>query len=92
MPLSGYVNELGKHGVKFFGHALSPWGPDLPGVYEALGRVHDVTGWLFALLVVGHVCAALQHALITRDGVFERIWPWATRSAAPSHPAVRDTA
>jgi cytochrome b561 len=77
MPLSGYVgSNFSKHGVKFFGRTLAPWGPDLPAVYEALGRVHVVTGWLFTALIAGHVLAALQHAFVARDGVFARIWPW----------------
>ena len=83
MPLSGYVgSNFSKHGVKLFGRALAPWGPDLPAVYDALGRVHVVTGWLFAALIAGHVLAALQHAFVARDGVFARIWPW----RAPRRP------
>jgi cytochrome b561 len=79
MPLSGYVgSNFSKHGVKFFGRSLAPWGPDLPAVYDALGRVHVVTAWLFAALIAGHVLAALQHAFVARDGVFARIWPWRT--------------
>jgi cytochrome b561 len=85
MPLSGYVgSNFSKYGVKFFGRTLAPWGPDLPAVYEALDRVHVVTGWLFTALIAGHVLAALQHAFVARDGVFARIWPWRTpRRTAP---------
>jgi len=85
MPLSGYVgSNFSKYGVKFFDRTLAPWGPDLPAVYEALGRVHVVTGWLFTALIAGHVLAALQHAFVARDGVFARIWPWwPTRRRAP---------
>ena len=77
MPVSGYVgSNFSRHGVKFFGQSLAPWGPDLPPVYNALNGLHVATGWLFAALVAGHVLAALQHAWIARDGVFRRIWPW----------------
>ncbi|MEP6503224.1 MAG: cytochrome b [Betaproteobacteria bacterium] len=79
MPLSGYVgSNFSKYGVKFFGVALAPWGPELPGVYEALAGVHAVTGWIFAALIAGHVLAALQHAFVAHDGIFARIWPWRT--------------
>jgi cytochrome b561 len=77
MPVSGYVgSNFSKYGVKFFGWALPPWGPDLPGVRDALAGVHAVTGWIFTALIAGHVLAALQHAFVLRDGVFARIWPW----------------
>jgi cytochrome b561 len=86
MPLSGYVaSNFSKHGIKFFGHSLSPWGPDLPAVYDALNRVHVVTGWLFAFLIAGHVAAALAHAL-RRDGVLSRILPRRAEPAATSRP------
>ena len=90
MPLSGYVaSNFSKHGIRFFGQTLAPWGPDEPAVYDALGHVHDVTGWLFALLIAGHVLAALQHAL-RRDGVFARILPG--RAAPDRSPTSRKTA
>jgi len=80
MPVSGYVaSNFSKHGIRFFGLALKPWGPDLPSVYDALQSVHVVTGWLFAFLIGGHVLAALQHAFVARDGVFRRMWPWGAR-------------
>ncbi len=76
MPLSGYVaSNFSKHGVKFFGHALAPWGPDNPAVYSALNLLHGVTAWVFAVLIAGHVAVAIKHLLIDRDGVFQRMWP-----------------
>ena len=76
MPLSGYVaSNFSKHGIRFFGVMLKPWGPDLPQVYDFLGGVHGVTALVFALLIVGHVAMALKHALMDRDGVFSRILP-----------------
>ena len=78
MPASGYVaSNFSKHGVKLFGLALRPWGPDLPNVYAAFNLLHIVTGWLFAALILGHVAMALKHALLDRDGIFGRILPWA---------------
>jgi cytochrome b561 len=84
MPLSGYVaSNFSKHGVKFFGIPLKPWGPDVPAVYNAFNLLHVVTGFVFTLLVAGHIAAALKHALVDRDAIFARIWPWARHSPAP---------
>jgi cytochrome b561 len=87
MPLSGYLaSNFSKRGVKFFGIALKPWGADLPAVYNALNLLHIVTGFVFALLVAGHIAAALKHALVDRDAIFARIWPWASASPAQGSP------
>jgi len=75
-PLSGYVgSNFSKHGVRFFGMALPPWGPDSPAVYSFLVGLHDISSYLLLALVVGHVAMALKHALIERDGIFARIAP-----------------
>ena len=73
MPASGYVgSNFSKHGVRFFGVALKPWGPDLPAAYSAFNLIHIVTGWLFTGLIAGHVLIALKHAL-DRDGILKRM-------------------
>jgi cytochrome b561 len=91
MPLSGYVaSNFSKHGLRFFGFALPPWGPDLPLVYALFNGLHVATAFIFCALIAGHVLAALKHALIDHDGVFARIWPdrspmpAATRAHSPS--------
>lgn len=77
MPLSGYIaSNFSKHGVKFFGVALRPWGADLPALYSVFNNLHVATAWLFTALIVGHVLMALKHALFDRDGIFKRISPW----------------
>lgn len=74
MPLSGYVaSNFSKHGVKFFGLALKPWGPDLPAVYGVFNQLHVLTAWLFTALIVGHVAMALKHHLIDKDGLLARM-------------------
>jgi len=74
LPLTGYVgSNFSKHGVRFFGMPLRAWGPDWPAAYDVLGGVHAITAWVFALLVVGHVAAALAHGFLKRDGLFSRI-------------------
>ena len=83
MPLSGYIaSNFSKHGVKFFGTALRPWGSDAPAVYGVFNGLHYATGWLFAALIAVHIAAALKHGLIHRDGIFSRIAP--RRSASHS--------
>ncbi len=74
MPVSGYVaSNFSKHGVKFFGHLLPPWGPDLPAVYAVFNGLHVATAWCFSALILGHVAVALKHGLIDRDDAFARI-------------------
>ena len=80
MPLSGYIgSNFSKHGVKFFGFALQPWGPDWPAVYAFFNGLHVVTAFLFCALIAVHVAAALKHLLADRDEVFARIWPKLSR-------------
>ena len=75
-PLAGYLgSNLSPHGVRFFGVALPPWGPDRPAVYDFLIGVHDVSTYALLALVTGHVAMALKHAFIERDGIFSRIAP-----------------
>jgi cytochrome b561 len=80
MPLSGYIaSNFSKHGVKFFGSAWPPWGPDLPAVYGFFNGLHIATAFVFCALIVGHVLVTLKHALVDHDTVFSRMWPWAVR-------------
>ena len=76
MPLGGYLgSNFSKFGVRFFGIALAPWGPDLPAVYSFFITLHDVTAYVFTALIVLHVGAAAKHALVDRDAVFSRMLP-----------------
>jgi cytochrome b561 len=76
LPLSGYLgSNFSRNGVVFFGLKLAPWGPNLPEVYRVFNTIHVVTAWLLALLIAGHVLAALKHALVDRDEVFSRMLP-----------------
>ena len=76
LPLSGYVaSNFSKYGVKFFGIALAPWGPQSQELYKVFNGVHVVTAWLFCALIAGHIAIAAKHALIDRDGVFSRMLP-----------------
>jgi cytochrome b561 len=76
-PLSGYLgSNFSRHGVRFFGAELAPWGPDWPRAYAFLVGVHDVSSYLLLALTIGHVAMALRHALVEHDGIFDRIVPW----------------
>jgi len=75
-PLAGYVgSNFSKHGVRFFGVVLAPWGPDWPAAYSFLVGLHNASTYLLLALTIGHVAMALKHALIERDGIFARIAP-----------------
>jgi len=75
IPLSGYVaSNFSRFGIVFFGHLLPPWGPAQPQVYAFIHGIHVVTGYVFCVLIAVHVLAALKHALIDRDHVFQRMW------------------
>ena len=77
MPISGYVaSNFSKHGVKLFGVALRPWGPDVPAVYAVFNGLHIGAAWVLTTLIAGHVLMAVKHARVDRDGLFSRIWPW----------------
>jgi cytochrome b561 len=74
MPLSGYIaSNFSRFGISFFGIAWPPWGPPLPAVYAFFNGVHVTTAMVFCVLIVGHVLAALKHAVLDRDGVFARM-------------------
>ncbi|MEO8312375.1 MAG: cytochrome b [Caldimonas sp.] len=75
-PLAGYLgSNFSKHGVRFFGVVLAPWGPDWPAAYSLLVGVHDASTYLLLALTIGHVAMAMKHALVERDGIFARIAP-----------------
>lgn len=77
VPLAGYLgSNFSKHGIRFFGAELPPWGPDSPRVYGLLVGIHDWSSYLLIALTLGHVALALRHALVERDGIFDRIVPW----------------
>lgn len=62
MPLAGSIaSNFSKHGVKFFGLALAPWGPDEPAVYRFFSGLHGAIAVVFTALIAGHVAIALWH-------------------------------
>ncbi|WP_366657781.1 cytochrome b [Fodinicurvata sp. EGI_FJ10296] len=49
--------------------------PGMEDFATTLSVIHKVTAFVFVAVIAAHVTAALNHALILRNGVFRRIWP-----------------
>lgn len=77
IPLSGWLMSSAK-GVPTVWFGLLPL-PDLLARDDSLGNIlqatHKYLNGLFAVLVVGHVMAALKHHFINRDDVLTRMLP-----------------
>jgi cytochrome b561 len=74
-PISGYLHRMaGAHPVSFFGLFNLP---GLIGKNEPLrlltDSIHDGGAVLIAILVAGHIAAALKHRFIDRDAVMQRM-------------------
>jgi cytochrome b561 len=81
MPLLGWAMlSAAAYPVVVFGNTVLP--PILPqsdSLHTLLWGAHFYLAFAFFALVLMHVAAALFHALIRRDGVFDAMAPW------PSH-------
>ena len=73
MPLIGWamVSAAGLPVVMWGGVTLPAILPQSDGLHAVLWDAHRVIAYLLFALIVLHVSAALMHALIRRDGVFE---------------------
>ena len=60
---------------------LPPWGVDDRRLYAIFNTTHVLTSYVFVALIAVHVLAALRH-LFLRDGVFQRMWPYALSLSA----------
>ena len=75
MPLSGYLgSSFTKYPIIYWGMRLPHWGWEAPALKELCSQVHLVTVTLFITLIAIHITAALKHLLVSRDGVFQRMW------------------
>ena len=73
-PLAGYLgSEFSGFPVKYFGMMLPSWAGKNVALKEFLSSVHLATSWMIAALVGLHVCGALKHALVDRDGLLARM-------------------
>ncbi|HYU12717.1 MAG TPA: cytochrome b [Stellaceae bacterium] len=77
LPVSGYVNAAAAgHPVSLFGIvAIPPLVPEDGRLSLLANAVHLVGQFVVYALVLVHVAAALMHALIRRDGIFDRMLP-----------------
>ncbi len=74
MPIFGWLGTAaGGYPVQFFNLTL----PGLIGENKALGEtlfeLHAITAWVILGLVIVHICAAIYHWKIKRDGVMTRM-------------------
>jgi cytochrome b561 len=76
MALSGFIeSNFIKYGIKFFGYQLPLLGWEDKTIYYLFNRIHVYTSYFFAALIAVHIAAALQHLLLEKDGVFQRMLP-----------------
>lgn len=77
MPVSGYVRvRAGGFPIEMLdAMGIGTFLPKSEALANAAKSLHYAGAWALAILVVLHVGAALQHALIKRDGIFQRMWP-----------------
>jgi cytochrome b561 len=86
MPLIGWAMQSagGYPIVLVKGLELPPILPHDLALYALLRRAHGLLAYAFFLLILGHLSAALVHALIRRDGVFESMAGGPTSEEKPS--------
>jgi len=75
MPVSGYVvNSTANFPFRFFGGTRVPnlISPD-KALQDAAEAVHLAAFWLFALVILIHVLAALRHHFVRKNNVLRRM-------------------
>ncbi len=89
MPLIGWatLSSSGYQVVLSGGLWLPPIAPQSESPHTALRFVHARLGFLFFSVILLHLAAALFHALVRRDGVFEAMVPRLTHDEMPRQPA-----
>ncbi len=77
IPLSGWLMSSAK-GFQTVYFGVLPI-PDLIEKNKELGHllaeVHETLSWLFIILLVGHIAAALKHHIIDKDDILLRMLP-----------------
>jgi cytochrome b561 len=87
LPLIGWgMLSAAAYPVKLWGGVYLPRIlPQSDSLHTALWNAHSYLAFVFFALILLHVAAALFHALIRRDGVFDSMGPALTRDeAAPA--------
>ncbi len=77
MPLSGFVRvRAGGYPIELLDRlGFGPWIGKTPKLADAAQALHATAAFLLIAVLAIHIGAALQHALIRRDGVWSRMWP-----------------
>jgi len=76
LPLSGIVmSQAGGREVSMFGLVLPTLVQPDHDLKEAFEEVHEVLAWILALVVGGHLLAALRHHFMLKDDVLTRMLP-----------------
>jgi cytochrome b561 len=85
VPLAGwaYSSAAGFPVVVYGVLPLPDFVPADKALAEALKPLHKYLAYLLALLVAGHVGAALKHHFVDRDRLLHRMWP----NRSPKAPA-----
>jgi len=89
MPLLGWgMLSAGAYPVVVFGNVYLPAIlPHSDSLHTWLWDAHFYLAFAFFALVLMHLGAALFHAMVRRDGVFQTMAPWGTRrSGGPESP------
>ena len=77
MPVSGYIRVRAGgfpiEGLDAIG--IGTLVPKSENLANAASAVHQAAAFLLIALIALHVAAALQHAMLRRDGVWSRMWP-----------------
>lgn len=74
MPVTGALFVLGRgYPLRFFGTPIIPGSGTQTDWMIALGNLHSPIAWLFLLLVLGHVAAAVYHHLALKDDTLRRM-------------------
>ncbi len=81
MPLIGWAMlAAADYPVVVAGIHLPAIVPPNPALHSSLWNAHKLLAFCFFALILLHLAAALFHALVRRDGVFEAMAPF------PAHP------
>ena len=77
LPLIGWgMLSAADYPVVVFGMHLPAILPHSNGLHTLLWNAHRTLALCFFALIVLHLAAALLHALVRRDGVFQAMAPW----------------
>ena len=77
LPITGWIfSSAGDRPLQFF------WLFDIPklavekgsGLAEGTHNAHVLFGYVWAVLLIGHIGAALRHQYLLKDGVMNRMW------------------